>query len=146
MDSLLQKYNLEDKDCRVEITDCHLQEISSNLCEDWRSLPAYLEMEVIVVSDIDRKQVDESEKRHDFLLKWKNVKGSEATYKKLVAALLARKCRGDAEKVCRLLQKCSKASTIDSTNNKNSDDVNHIDEHNTKVKTMGKKSFCEHYC
>ena len=89
----------------MEIIKCHLQEISSTLCEDWRSLPAHLEVEGIVVKDIDRKPIEECEKRHCFLSKWQGEKGSDATYKKLIASLLAIKCRGDAEKVCKLVQK-----------------------------------------
>ncbi len=110
MDLLLKTYSLSDDDCSVEITKCHLQEISSSLCEDWRSLPAHLEMESIVASDIERKQVEECEKRHSFLSKWKCEKGSAATYKKLMAALLAIKCKGDAEKVCVMVQKLSQAN------------------------------------
>ena len=115
MDSLLNLYGLKDEDCNLEITKCHLQEISSSLLEDWRSLPAHLEMEEIVVRDIDRKPVDESEKRHSFLSKWKSEKGSGATYKKLMASLLAIKCRGDAEKVCKLVQKLEAHAKQDSS-------------------------------
>jgi len=60
-------------------------------------------MGVIVVRDIIRSFQDEEERRHNFLLKWREEKGSSATYKALIDALLAIGCRDDAEEVLRLL-------------------------------------------
>ncbi len=52
-------------------------------------------------SDIDNK--GEKEKRHTFLIKWRDVKGSEATYRNLIQALLTIESVEDAEEVCKLL-------------------------------------------
>ena len=88
------------------VSDLHLEMISRSYCTKWKSsLPAHLEMKAVVVNDIDRINGDEQEKRHAFLKKWKAVKGSDATYKKLIDALLAIECREEAEGVYELLQK-----------------------------------------
>ena len=110
----MTRYSLKDEDWNKEITRCHLQEISRRLCEDWKFLPAHLEMEGIVVSDIDRGLGNEREKRHSFLSRWKREKGSAATYKKLIASLLAIGCRSDAEEVCKLVLKLPKANVLPS--------------------------------
>ena len=82
-----------------QVSDEHLETISRSCCEKWKSLPAHLELETIVASDIDKKQKDEDEKRHDFFKKWKLTKGSAATYGKLISALEKINCMDDAEKV-----------------------------------------------
>ncbi len=139
----MKAYSLSDEDCSVEISKCHLQKISSSLCKDWRSLPAHLEMESIVASDIEREQVEECEKRHSFLSKWKSEKGSGATYKKLMAALLEIKCRGDAEKVCVMVQKLPQAndqqeSTVsESTNAESESSEANTNAESREVKTTG---------
>ena len=50
--------------------------------------------------DIDRNSKDESDKRYDFFIVWKEKKGAEATYKALVNALLLVDCKNDAEYLC----------------------------------------------
>ena len=103
--SLLQLEELE-KDCDGAVSDVHLQEISQSCCTKWRLLPAHLGMKEVVVNDIDRNNgADEQEKRYNFLKKWEAVKGSDATYTSLIKALLAIKCRKEAEGVRELLQK-----------------------------------------
>ena len=88
-----------------QVSDVHLQDISRSCCSKWRRLPARLEMEEIVVQDIDRLQgLSEEEKRLNFFKQWKSEKGSEATYKKLIDALVKIKCREDAEKVQCLIE------------------------------------------
>ena len=86
------------------VSDCDLEIISRCCCKDWKMLPAHLELDAIVAEDIDRKQVDEREKRHVFLRQWKKMKGSAATYKQLHTALLKIDCREDAEKVYAILE------------------------------------------
>jgi len=64
-------------------------------------------MPSISESDIDRDHKTEKEKRAALLGKWKKKKGSAATYKRLIQALLDIECREEAEGVCELLQKSS---------------------------------------
>ena len=58
-----------------------------------------------MAEDIDKSQKGERENRHEFLLIWKEMEGSGATYKQLITALLKIKCRQDAEKLCEMLKK-----------------------------------------
>ena len=57
----------------------------------------------IDVFDVDKLSGGEGEKRQAFLALWRERKGSEATYSKLLSALLNTDCREDAEWVCKLL-------------------------------------------
>jgi hypothetical protein len=109
---LMEHFRLSEHDCSLEVTDVHAEKISSSFCSKWKSLPPYLEIEDIVAKDINRCLVDESDKRHLFLKKWKEMKGSEATYRKLINALLEVKCRQDAERVCKLLQNKSTSPSL----------------------------------
>ena len=107
--TLLAKFNLSEDDIKRQITDEHIECISHNLCGKWRSLPAHLQLEPIIVDDVDRLQVAESEKRLNFFKEWKMKQGCEATYEKLTHALLRTNQRQDAESV---LQKCSAEQQI----------------------------------
>lgn len=103
-ESLLQLYKLTEEESNKQVTDSHLDDISRSNCSRWRSLPPQLEIENIVVEDIDREHKGEEEKRKDFFYAWKQKKGSLATYKKLICALLKIECKDDAEGVFKLLQ------------------------------------------
>ena len=103
MNSLLKQYKIKEEDVNREVTNIHIDKISRSHCEKWKSLPAYLEMEGIVASDIEKKPIEEEEKRNNFFSKWKEEKGSEATYKALIGALLEMKCKKDAESVCEMI-------------------------------------------
>lgn len=101
---LIKHYHLREEKCRQQISDVDTDEISRSLCRKWRSLPSHLGMNTIDADDIDRGPGNEEEKRRNFLLKWKHLKGSGATYEKLITALLEINCRADAEGVCKLIQ------------------------------------------
>ncbi len=68
-----------------------------------------------MADDIDYGQRSEREKRQSFFKEWKQRKGSNATYKALVSALLKINHRDDAEYLCRLLQGTSTATASTST-------------------------------
>ena len=95
--------HLRKEDVNKQITDEHIEVISRNSCSQWKSLPAHLGLPPITAKDIDLGPGDEREKRNTFLTTWKAKKGSEATYKKLISALLKIEHREDAEYVCKLL-------------------------------------------
>ena len=103
--SLMEQYQIPEEDCNRQIRDIHLEEISQSHCEKWRSLPSHLKMKTIIKKDIDRESKSEDEKRLAFFERWQQERGSDATYKALINALLKISCRQDAEKVCELLQK-----------------------------------------
>lgn len=102
---LLERYDIADEDCSKEITEKHLGMICSFLCVDWRQLPSCLDMKASVAQKIDRERVSEDEKERMFFSKWLQNKGSGATYKTLINALLEKEDMQDAESVCKLLQK-----------------------------------------
>ena len=101
---LLKKFQLSRSSCKKPVSKEHLETISRSGCKEWKSLPAHLELEDIVAEDIDKSKTTEREKRHEFLLKWKDMKGSDATYEQLVKALLKIECVQDAETVCQMLK------------------------------------------
>ena len=101
---LMNRYGLSEADTSQQASDSNLGLITLSCCEKWKSLPPYLVVENIVATDIDKSQKDPQEKRHDFFCEWKKIKGSSATYKVLITALLKIKCVEDAEKVCKILK------------------------------------------
>ena len=111
MEKVLNMYKLTMENCQRKIAMGHIEEISRKCCKNWRSLPAYLDLEEIIVNDIDHKQQDECGKRHSFLLQWGEEKGAEATYKKLIFALLKINRRSDAEKICEIIATSRDPST-----------------------------------
>lgn len=100
---MMRQYGLSDEDCSREISDAHVDEISRHYCEKWRSLYPHLHLNKIIVTDMERGHSTEEARRSGFILKWKAMKGSEATYRMLVCALLKIQERQDAEGVCKLL-------------------------------------------
>ena len=102
---LLREYKLTEEDSEQCISDPHLEEISRTSSMKWRLLPSHLELSDAekTVGDIERDSQKEDERRNNFFFTWKRKKGTRATYRKLVHALLKIDCRGDAEKVCKLL-------------------------------------------
>ena len=98
-------YGLSEEDLSVAVSEKDLERIARSCCKDWKSLPTHLELETILVEDIEKSQAhDEREKRHNFLRQWKRMKGSAATSKQLVSALLEIDSVEDAEKVCSILK------------------------------------------
>ncbi len=104
--SLKERFKLTDQDLSKPVSDILLDKISSSLALKWKRLPAYLDLENTIVENIkyDPNLVEESEKRHQFLLDWKATKRAAATYESLILSLLQMKCRQDAETVFELLQ------------------------------------------
>ena len=95
---------LSEQDLSKAVSDKDLERISRSCCKDWKSLPTHLELETFLVEDIEKSWADEREKRHNFLRQWKRIKGSRATYRQLVSALLEIGSVEDAEKVCAILK------------------------------------------
>ena len=102
---LKEQYGLTEDDLDQEISQSHVDTISRRYCACWKLLPSNLQLDSIVVNDIENSTFDETERRHKFFRKWKKIKGSDASYKRLIIALLEVDDREDAEKVCKLLQK-----------------------------------------
>lgn len=101
---MMDEFGLNEEDCELVVTDEHLEEFSRCYGENWKKVTAYLELKSIVFKDIDRKNVDEGEKRFTFFTEWKILKSSSATYEKLVSAFLKIGDRDDAEALCKMLK------------------------------------------
>lgn len=109
--SLMKAQGLTEREWTKPITDKHINDISRSYCTTWKYLCPYLGVESIVAGDIAKNAAyDEEEKRVAFFKKWKLIKGSDATYKQLISALLQIRCRNDAEGVCKILRTDSTAS------------------------------------
>ena len=101
--ALLEQYNLGKEECSKKVTDKHLVTISSSYCKKWRFIYPYLDMTSTDVTNAEKGGNDEESKGQRFLERWKEKKGCDATYIKLINALLEVECRNDAESVCELL-------------------------------------------
>lgn len=102
---LLQHHGLSEGDCDKPVGNEHLEIISRSCCKQWKFMPPHLKVDTTVAEDIDKSAKGEREKRYDFLLQWKGIKGSHATYKQLITALMKMKCGEEAERVCEVLKK-----------------------------------------
>ena len=102
--SLCAHFELAQQDLDKEISDFHLDEIARTHDVNWKILTSRLGLQDVVAKDIDKDHSKEFDKRLGFFQQWKQRKGSEATYKKLVRALLDTDQKRDAEGVCKLLQ------------------------------------------
>ena len=100
---LQKQFNLTDRDLSKPLSEVNLDKISNSLHLDWTRLPPYLGLKHGVTEDIERSHRGEAEKRQQFFWKWKSVEGAEATYGKLILALLEIERREDAENICEIL-------------------------------------------
>ena len=112
VDAFKGHYNLSEDDLNQEISDSHLDQIALKHCACWKLLSPHLDLGNMTINDITLSLTlaTETDKRVEFFRQWKKVKGFEATYKKLVAALLKIDQKHEAGIVCKLLkQSCQSA-------------------------------------
>ena len=119
---LLLKCEVNVEDSKKKINELHIQEISINSCSDWKCLRPHLSINKTVVDDISKNHTEERYRRQDFFATWVEQNGSNATYYKLIEALLNANKKEYAEFVCKLLQKERVALPL-SENNKQSTQV-----------------------
>ena len=101
--TLCANFELSCQELDKVISDLHLDKIAQTRCTYWQSLPSRLGLPDIIANDIDKDFSKELDKRREFFHQWKQIKGSEATYRNLVKALLDFSKRLDAEYVLKLL-------------------------------------------
>lgn len=87
---------------RTTVIEAHLEEISKHSW-DVESLASHLDIEHILVKNLVTRPHQQGEKL-DFLHKWKEIKGSDATYEKLILSLLKIENREVAHRVCEILR------------------------------------------
>ncbi len=102
--STLDRYQLTEEDVVKQVSDLHLQDIVRSKAIEWECLPVRLGMEnpTTVVKDIKDEVQDSPKRRAEFFSRWQKEKGTGASYKSLVNALLRINCKLDAEYVCQL--------------------------------------------
>lgn len=89
------------EECTSEVADVDLEKFTHTHAQDWRCLPPHLEMHGIIVKHLERKLVDERERRYNFFTEWHSQKGSDATYEKLVKALVTDQVQKLCVRYCR---------------------------------------------
>ena len=110
VDSLLELQGSLGEEAEEQVDERHLSEISHRCNCQWKTLHPCLELPTDTKDAVEQEignldaSEDEEGKRLVLLSKWKDAKGSEATYKLLVGALLQAGCKDDAEMVCELIQ------------------------------------------
>jgi len=113
---LLQQFQLKEEEAILPITDIHIEDICRTQSIPWQSLPfVLLDNPRTVVSDIKSERKPEVDNRLHFFSEWRKQKGSGASYKELITALLYLTSREHAEYVCHLMKsprKISQASGI----------------------------------
>ena len=100
VEELTKKFKLGIEICNNQVTDEDLDQIATHCCKELQRLPPHLGIEDTVFSDIKRDEKSEPERRLALFKKWKQIKGSAATYKAIIAAFLKIELMDDAEKVC----------------------------------------------
>lgn len=97
LSNLFQKYSLKPENYEKKISEAHLPEISSKLCENWRLLQPHFK---VFVTDTF---TTEKEKKRYFFQSWMKHYGSNASYLTLISDLLKAGIEEDAESICTLL-------------------------------------------
>lgn len=103
-EDLIQQWNLSEALCSQQISDQRIQYFCLRRGTNWESLCVPLEMDSVVVSNIKGRESDPFQQRIQFFETWKLQHGQDATYFKLITALLSIQHRLDAEYICELLQ------------------------------------------
>lgn len=100
---LLECHQLKEEDGDRQMSDQHLGDIAATYAyfRLWRALPARLG--VLRIENATARTDEVTEKRA-FFYKWRKEKGSEATYTRLISAMLDVGSREDAERVCKMLR------------------------------------------
>ncbi len=101
----MEEYGLSEEDWNQKVSDIHVGDISQSYCDNWRDLYPHLHLKKIVASDADRNHGSEVKRKAAFFNEWKEQRASEATYRRLVYALLRIGSRQDAASMCELLAK-----------------------------------------
>ena len=88
-----------DRNC----TETCLLKIAASLDFDWKVIGRRLLKKELDITDIDREENSEQQKRDKVLMKWKEQEGSGATYQKLIDTLKVLGNKDAAERVQQLV-------------------------------------------
>ena len=104
LDSLLVTHGVAREDSDKQIGDKDIDKISQSCGFPYGRLSSYLGMKQVCAQDAKQDGKSEPDRRAGLLEGWKQLKGSDATYRALIAALLEMERRDDAEVICKLLK------------------------------------------
>ena len=102
LEGLVKEFRISPKLLNQKCSEEHLKSVSLFL--GWRRVAPHLGLSKMDIEAIEVEKRTEDERRLEVLQKWKMKYGSKATYKSLIAVLLAVENAEDAEGVCALLQ------------------------------------------
>ena len=98
----LDRYHLKTNDIDVKICEDHLNEIAGICFDDWNDLYPFLGMDTKDIALIEAEPIPKTKAKSFFRL-WKKRNGSNATYRRLIDALIKIKSIDGAESVCEIL-------------------------------------------
>ena len=98
---LLECHQLKAEDGDRQVSDQHLGDIAASFFRLWRALPPRLG---VMRRNNATARTDEVSEKRAFFYKWRKEKGSEATYTRLITALLDVGSTEEAERVCKMLR------------------------------------------
>lgn len=101
LEELVEEVGILEESLDQEIPDDHLRKIAQYL--DWRAAAPHLGLAEPEIEALLQADQSEREKRMNTLLNWRGRLGSQATYRRLVEALLSAVRADHAEEVCWLL-------------------------------------------
>ena len=104
LDSLLATHEVARENSNQQISDKDIDKISQSCGFPYGRLSSYLGMKRVSAQDAKHDGKSEPDRRVSLLEAWKQMKGSDATYKALIAALLEMERRDDAEIICNFLK------------------------------------------
>ena len=99
---LIRHYQLTQDELNKPVSDDHILEIQKTL--PWRNVGPYLLGRGPKFDDIDKDGHDEEEKRRLTLDKWQDTEGDDATYVRLIEAMVKAGKNSAASEVCSLLK------------------------------------------
>ena len=122
LSSLLMFYNLKEEDWHHRFLENDLEIFARCRCSDWKSLPDILGVDKRLADspppqpsrddDSDYEFPSMRDRKQEFFTHWRRVKGRDATYKKLIDALIEIKSWHGTDRVCRLLRSSLSAKCI----------------------------------
>ena len=104
LDSLLATHEVARENSNKKISDKDIDKISQSCGFPYGRLSSYLGLKQVCAQDAKQDGKSEPDRRAGLLEAWKQMKGSDATYRALIAALLEMERRDDAEIICNFLK------------------------------------------
>ena len=112
LEPLLVRHKVSREDSNKKISDKDIEKISRTCGFPCERLSSYLGMKQVCAEDTKKNGKSELDRRASLLQGWKQMKGTDATYRALIAAFLELERRDDAEAICTLLRELKLATPV----------------------------------